>query len=104
MVTSASFLDAWLSGVVHPTFPFIAGREYLGVKDLSQDFQTFDDAGPWAVEVLGWGQIPTVALNFLIIAGVLFLVIKGINKLKKDVPATPAEPTPEVKLLTNITI
>ena len=49
---SASFLDARLSGVVHPTFPFIAGREYLGVKDLSQNFQTFDDAGPWAVEIL----------------------------------------------------
>ena len=29
--------------------------------------------------VLGWGQFLTVALNFLIIAGVLFLVIKGIN-------------------------
>jgi hypothetical protein len=28
------------------------------------------------------------------IAGVLFLVIKGINKLKKEEPATPAEPTP----------
>jgi large conductance mechanosensitive channel len=52
--------------------------------------------------VLGWGQFLTVALNFLIIAGVLFLVIKGINKLKKEEPATPAEPTPEVKLLTDI--
>ena len=40
--------------------------------------------------VLGWGQFLTVALNFLIIAGVLFLVIKGINKLKKEEPATPA--------------
>ena len=29
------------------------------------------------------GQFLTVALNFLIIAGVLFLAIKAINKLKK---------------------
>jgi len=28
---------------------------------------------------LGWGQFLTVALNFLIIACVLFLAIKGIN-------------------------
>jgi large conductance mechanosensitive channel len=32
--------------------------------------------------VLGWGQFLTVALNFLIIAWVLFLAIKGIMKLK----------------------
>jgi large conductance mechanosensitive channel len=42
-------------------------------------------------------------LNFLIIAGVLFLAIKGINKLKKEEPpAPPTEPTPEVKLLAEI--
>ena len=53
--------------------------------------------------VLGWGQFLTVALNFLIIAWVLFLAIKGINKLKPaEPPALPAEPTPEVKLLTEI--
>jgi large conductance mechanosensitive channel len=53
--------------------------------------------------VLGWGQFLTVALNFLIIAGVLFLAIKGINMLKKEEPpAPPAEPTPEVKLLGEI--
>jgi large conductance mechanosensitive channel len=50
--------------------------------------------------VLGWGQFLTVAPNFLIIAWVRFLAIKGINKLKAEVPAaTPPEPTAEVKLL-----
>jgi len=53
--------------------------------------------------VLGWGQFLTVALNFLIIAAVLFLAIKGMNKLKKEEPPAPAsEPTMEVKLLTEI--
>ena len=53
--------------------------------------------------VLGWGQFLTVALNFLIIAWVLFLAIKGIMKLKKEEPAAPAPgPTAEVKLLTEI--
>jgi large conductance mechanosensitive channel len=53
--------------------------------------------------VLGRGQFLTVALNFLIIAAVLFLAIKGMNKLKKEEPPAPAaEPTPEVKLLTEI--
>ena len=53
--------------------------------------------------VLGWGQFFTVALNFLIIAWVLFLAIKGINKLQTaEPPAPPPGPTAEVKLLTEI--
>jgi large conductance mechanosensitive channel len=36
--------------------------------------------------VLGWGRFLTVALNFLIIAWVLFLAVKGIMKLKKEEP------------------
>jgi large conductance mechanosensitive channel len=53
--------------------------------------------------VLGWGQFLTVALNFLIIAWVLFIAIKGINKLKTaEAPAPSSGPTPEVMLLTEI--
>ena len=53
--------------------------------------------------MLGWGQFLTLSLNFLLIAWVLFIAIKAINKLKKNEPAAPsAEPTPELKLLTEI--
>src|ERR1700747_949768 len=53
--------------------------------------------------VLAWGNFLTLLINFLIIAWVLFLCIKGINRLKApDAPATPAPPSPEVQLLTEI--
>ena len=53
--------------------------------------------------VFAWGSFLTVVINFLIIAIVLFLVIKGINRLKAP-EATPAPtgPSPEVQLLTEI--
>jgi large conductance mechanosensitive channel len=54
---------------------------------------------------LGWGQFLSVVINFLIIAGALFLAIKGMNKLQKEQPPTPEpepEPSAEVKLLTEI--
>lgn len=53
--------------------------------------------------VFAWGSFLTIAINFLIIAFVLFLAIKGINRLKKEEPtAAPAGPSPEVVLLTEI--
>ncbi len=53
--------------------------------------------------VLAWGNFLTIALNFLIIAWVLFLAIKGINRLKSaEPPPAPAAPSKEVQLLTEI--
>jgi len=55
--------------------------------------------------VFAYGNFITVAVNFVIIAFVLFLVVKGINSMKKPAPAAPAAPKPpsdEVVLLTQI--
>jgi large conductance mechanosensitive channel len=53
--------------------------------------------------VLAWGNFVTLAINFLIIAFALFLVVKGINRLKAPEAApAPAEPSEEVQLLSEI--
>ena len=53
--------------------------------------------------VFAWGNFLTLVINFLIIAWVLFLCIKGINRLKvPEAPAAPTGPSPEVQLLTEI--
>jgi large conductance mechanosensitive channel len=52
--------------------------------------------------VLAWGSFLTLAINFVIIAFALFLVVKGINRLKAQAPPAPAAPSPEVQLLTEI--
>lgn len=55
--------------------------------------------------VLAWGKFVTVLINFIIIAFVLFLVVKGMNRLKRQqppAPAAPAEPPADVKLLAEI--
>ena len=75
---------------------------YLALSAKVQAGLSYADAKKQGA-VLGWGQFLTVALNFLIIAWVLFLAIRGINKLKKEESPAPAPgPTPEVKLLTEI--
>ena len=55
--------------------------------------------------VLAWGNFLTLTLNFLIIAFVLFIVIRLINKLKRReeaAAAAPPKPAREVELLTEI--
>jgi large conductance mechanosensitive channel len=55
--------------------------------------------------VLAWGNFLTLTLNFIIIAWVLFIVLRLMNSMKKKEPAaaaTPPEPSDEVKLLTEI--
>jgi large conductance mechanosensitive channel len=60
------------------------------------------DAG---VAVLSIGLFINAVVKFLIVAIVLFFVVKGINSLKKKevaAPAAPAAPSQEVVLLTQI--
>ncbi|MCV9941208.1 large conductance mechanosensitive channel protein MscL [Boseaceae bacterium BT-24-1] len=44
--------------------------------------------------VLAYGSFLTIAVNFMIIAFVLFMVVKGINRLKRKEAAKAAEPAP----------
>jgi large conductance mechanosensitive channel len=58
--------------------------------------------------VLAWGNFITVAINFVIIAWILFLLVKGMNRLRRAEDAKtgtadkPAEIPADVKLLTEI--
>jgi len=53
---------------------------------------------------INYGVFINKLVNFLIIAFVLFLLVRSASKLtkKKEAPAVPPEPTAEVKLLTEI--
>ena len=55
--------------------------------------------------VLAWGSFLTLTINFLIVAFVLFMVIRAMNTLKRKdaaAPAAPPKPTREEELLTEI--
>ena len=47
------------------------------------------------VPVLAYGNFISVAINFAILAFIIFLMVKQINKLKKEVPAAEPFVTPE---------
>src|SRR5947199_8031234 len=54
--------------------------------------------------VLAWGNFLTLTLNFVVIAFVLFMVVRAMNTLKRKDEAAPAPPKPtrQEELLTEI--
>jgi large conductance mechanosensitive channel len=62
------------------------------------DYAALKKAG---IPVLGWGQFLTVVINFLILAFIIFLLVRTANKMMKKTQEAPAGPT-EVDLLTEI--
>ncbi len=55
--------------------------------------------------VLAYGSFLTVVVNFVIIAFIIFLMVRAINNMQKKEetkPAAPPEPSNEEKLLTEI--
>jgi len=52
--------------------------------------------------VLAWGNFLTLTINFLIVAAVLFAIIRLMNKLAKKEEAKPAAPPKQEVLLTEI--
>lgn len=60
---------------------------------------TLDALKKAGVPVLAYGNFITVAVNFIILAFIIFIMVKQINRLKNAEPAPAPAPTPEDVLL-----
>ena len=65
------------------------------------DPASYADLKKAGVAVLGWGQFITVLINFLILAFIIFLLVRWANRMTRKGPDAPAGPT-EVELLAEI--
>ena len=54
------------------------------------------------VPVFAYGSFLSVLLNFIILAFIVFILVKQLNRLKKQAPPVPAAPTEDVVLLREI--
>ena len=64
---------------------------------------TLDALKKAGVPVFAYGNFITVAVNFLILAFIIFMMVKQINRLKREEPAAaPEAPPEEVTLLREI--
>jgi large conductance mechanosensitive channel len=64
---------------------------------------TYEALTKAGVPLFAYGNFITVALNFVILAFIIFVMVKQINRLKQDEPApAPAAPPEELTLLRDI--
>ncbi|HEV2553756.1 MAG TPA: large conductance mechanosensitive channel protein MscL [Bosea sp. (in: a-proteobacteria)] len=103
----SKIVDSLVSDIIMPFFGALGGLDfsnyYVGLNS-GVTAPVLEEAKKQGA-VLAYGSFMTVALNFLIIAFVLFLVVKGINRLRRAEEAKPEAPTPpaaDVVLLTEI--
>ena len=52
--------------------------------------------------VFAYGNFITIAVNFILLAFIIFMMVKAINSLKKSEPPAPEEPPEDVLLLREI--
>jgi large conductance mechanosensitive channel len=77
---------------------------FIGLTPAASQAPTYD-AAKKAGATLGYGTFITVSVNFIIIAFVLFLLIRGMNRVIKEeerAAPPPAPPTKDQELLTEI--
>lgn len=91
--------------IMPPIGMIIGGVNFTGLR-LVLKSATVDAAGVASPEVaINYGAFIQVLFDFIIIAFCVFMLIKGLNTLKKkkeEAPAEPADPTKEEVLLTEI--
>jgi len=100
-------VTGFINGMVMPLIGKItAGVDFNSLKYVLSEAQV-DASGKILVAEasIKYGEFITILIDFLLVTFVMFLLIKGINKLKREKKAAPAPapgPTPDQLLLMEI--
>ena len=96
-------ITSFTEGIVSPLIGLIGGG------DLSKNMYVLKEAvtdatGKVVTEAVAikWGDFLTAVINFILVALVMFLVIKAINNMKKKQDKAPAGPSSTDALLMEI--
>ncbi len=101
-------ISSFVGDVIMPPIGMLMGNVdfsqlFINLSDTS--YATLAAAKEAGAPTINYGVFMNTVLDFLIVAFAIFMVIRGMNKLKKkeeEKPAEPAKPSEEVQLLTDI--
>lgn len=105
-------VDSLVKDVIMPPIGFVLGRVdfsnlFVVLRDGSQPgpYATLEAAAKVGAVTLNFGVFLNTVISFVIVAWAIFMVIKAMNRLKRQeqsAPPAPPEPPEEVKLLREI--
>ena len=99
----SKIVDSLVGDIVMPLVSRIVGKldfssKFIVLSDVpAGTAMTLDALKKAGVPVFAWGSFITVAVNFLILAFIIFLMVKQINRLRRlhaGTPAAAADPAP----------
>lgn len=96
-------VTSFTQGIVSPLIGMIFNSDFSKMKYVLKP-GTLNDAGDLTGEVaILYGDFLTATIDFIIVAFIMFLLVKGINNMKKaEEAAAPAGPSNEEILLSEI--
>lgn len=109
----ATITTSLVEDIMMPIVAFIAGGEinfknmFIVLGDAPEGVaRTYDALKEAGVPILAYGSFITVLINFLILAFIIFMMVKMVNKLRREDEAIVEEtievPSEEVMLLREI--
>jgi large conductance mechanosensitive channel len=103
-----SIVKSFVADIINPIIGVISGGvdfSNLFINLGEGDFASLAAAQEAGAPTINYGLFINAIISFLIVAWVLFMVIKGVNELKRkeeEAPAAPAEPPKSEVLLEEI--
>ena len=104
-------IDSLVKDIIMPLISVITGggvdftQKFIVLGDNPNNLQSLDELTKAGVNVLTYGNFLTILINFIILAWVVFLMVKMINRMRRKQEEAAPEPaaTPEdIELLREI--
>src|SRR5512147_1994537 len=97
-------VTSFVSDVLMPPLGLLLGRmdfSNLFVNLSGTSFATLADAKKAGAATLNYGLFLNTVIDFVIVAFVIFLLVKQVNRMRVPAPAPPAVPTQECRFCTS---
>jgi len=109
VIIGASFgkiVTSMTNDVIMPVVGLVLGKvdfSNLFISLGDADYNTLKEATDAGAPVLRYGVFANTVLDFLILAFIIFLMVRAVNRMRAETPpAAPPGPTPDQQLLTEI--
>ena len=94
-------VDSIVGDLIMPLVSRVVGKLdfsnlFVVLGDNPDKLATLADLKKAGIPVFAYGSFLTILLNFVILAFIIFLMVKQMNRLRKTEEAAPVEPAPEV--------